>query len=158
MKLPDYPGVYIMKDSLGKIIYIGKAKNLKNRVSQYFGSQNNHSDKVKKMVEHVNHFEYIVTDSEFEALILECSLIKQHKPKYNILLKDDKGYHYIKITKEKWPRIQVVRKTEDDDAAYIGPYMSSWAVKKARSRTIRKTSSLKPQNSKGTISATRDAT
>ena len=92
MALPLLPGVYIMHDKSGKIIYIGKAKALKNRVSQYFGSQNNHAEKVRRMVDNVDDFEYIITDSEFEALILECSLIKQHTPKYNILLKDDKGY------------------------------------------------------------------
>ena len=98
MKLPLLPGVYIMRDSRDRIIYIGKAKALKNRVSQYFGSQEGHTEKVRRMVENVDHFEYIITDTEYEALVLECSLIKQHKPKYNILLKDDKGYHYIKIT------------------------------------------------------------
>ena len=92
MKLPLTPGVYIMKNKSGKIIYIGKAKKLKNRVSQYFGSQNRHSTKVRKMVENVADFDYILTDTEFEALVLECSLIKQNMPKYNILLKDDKGY------------------------------------------------------------------
>ena len=91
MKLPLHPGVYIMHDRSGKIIYIGKAKALKNRVSQYFGSEKNHDSKVRQMVAHVEDFEYILTDSEFEALVLECSLIKQHMPKYNILLKDDKG-------------------------------------------------------------------
>ena len=98
LKLPLLPGVYIMKDKSGKIIYIGKAKALKNRVTQYFGSGNNHTEKVRQMVAHVYDFEYILTDSEFEALILENSLIKQNQPKYNILLKDDKGYHYIKIS------------------------------------------------------------
>lgn len=131
MKLPMTPGVYIMKNSQGKIIYIGKAKSLKNRVSQYFGSNKNHSDKVKRMVSNVDNFEYILTDSEFEALVLECSLIKQHSPKYNILLKDDKGYHYIKITSEDWPRIIETKQVLDDGAEYIGPYTSSWNVKKA---------------------------
>ena len=98
MRLPLTPGVYIMKDKKGKIIYIGKAKALKNRVSQYFGSQERHAVKVRRMVEHVANFDYILTDSEFEALVLECSLIKQHQPKYNILLKDDKGYHYIRVS------------------------------------------------------------
>nr|WP_273701018.1 GIY-YIG nuclease family protein [Anaeromassilibacillus senegalensis] len=88
-----------MHDKTGKIIYIGKAKALKNRVSQYFGSEKNHDKKVRQMVSNVEDFEYILTDSEFEALVLECSLIKQHTPKYNILLKDDKGYHYIKVTR-----------------------------------------------------------
>ena len=98
MKLPKTPGVYIMKNRQGKIIYIGKAKALKNRVSQYFGSQNKHTVKVRKMVDNVDDFDYILTDSEFEALVLEASLIKQNQPKYNILLKDDKGYSYIKIS------------------------------------------------------------
>ena len=105
MKLPLTPGVYIMKNKDKKIIYIGKAKKLKNRVSQYFGSQNAHSTKVRKMVENVDDFDYILTDSEFEALVLECSLIKQNMPKYNILLKDDKGYSYIKVTPNPWGKI-----------------------------------------------------
>ena len=105
MALPLLPGVYIMRDSSHNIIYIGKAKALKNRVSQYFGSQNNHQEKVRRMVSNVYDFDYIITDSEFEALILECSLIKQNTPKYNILLKDDKGYSYIKVSSDKWRRI-----------------------------------------------------
>ena len=131
LNLPLNPGVYIMKDVHGKIIYIGKAKALKDRVSQYFGSQKNHEEKVKKMVSNVNDFDYILTDSEFEALVLECSLIKQYSPKYNILLKDDKGYNYIKITNEKWPKIYDVKQIEDDGATYIGPYTSSAYVNKA---------------------------
>ena len=98
MALPLRPGVYIMRDAKNDIIYIGKAKALKNRVSQYFGSDTNHSPKVRQMVSQVDHFDYIVADSEFEALVLECSLIKQHQPKYNILLKDDKGYSYIRVS------------------------------------------------------------
>ena len=105
MRLPLVPGVYLMKNKKGEVIYIGKAKVLKNRVSQYFGSQNNHSPKVRRMVENVRDFDYILCGSEFEALILECSLIKQNLPKYNILLKDDKGYRYVKITDEEWHRI-----------------------------------------------------
>lgn len=131
MKLPLQPGVYIMRDKSGKIIYIGKAKALKNRVSSYFGSQKNHQEKVRRMVENVSDFDYIITDSEFEALILECSLIKQHKPKYNILLKDDKGYSYIKITKEAWPRLSQAKQTGDKNAEYIGPYNSGFYVKNA---------------------------
>ena len=131
MNLPSLPGVYIMHDKSGNIIYIGKSKTLKNRVSQYFGSSKNHSDKVLRMVSQIDNFEYILTDSEFEALILECSLIKQHTPKYNILLKDDKGYHYIKITAEEWPHILEAKQKIDDGALYIGPYTSSWSVKKA---------------------------
>ena len=129
MQLPLTPGVYLMKNSRGEIIYVGKAKALKNRVSQYFGSQNNHGIKVRKMVENVADFDVILTDSEFEALILECSLIKQHSPKYNILLKDDKGYSYVKITNEKWRNIYAVLQREDDGAQYLGPYTSSFAVK-----------------------------
>ncbi|HIZ83178.1 MAG TPA: excinuclease ABC subunit UvrC [Firmicutes bacterium] len=127
-RLPLTPGVYIMRDSRKNIIYIGKAKALKNRVSQYFGSPKNHPEKVRQMVARVEDFEYILCDSEFEALILECSLIKQHMPKYNILLKDSKGYHYVKVTKGDWPAIQAVKMIEDDGADYIGPYNSSWAV------------------------------
>lgn len=126
--LPLEPGVYIMKNKNGEIIYIGKAKALKNRVTQYFGSGNNHTEKVKRMVSNVNDFEYIICDSEFEALILENSLIKQNQPKYNILLKDDKGYSYIKITKEKWPRIESA-KTTDKTATFLGPYNSGYIVK-----------------------------
>lgn len=131
MKLPLTPGVYIMKNKQGKIIYIGKAKKLKNRVSQYFGSQNKHSVKVLKMVENVNDFDYILTDSEFEALVLEASLIKQNQPKYNILLKDDKGYSYIKVTKEEYPKISAVLQKDDENADYIGPFTSSYSVKQS---------------------------
>lgn len=131
MALPLQPGVYIMKNKSGEIIYIGKAKKLKNRVSQYFGSQNNHSEKVRAMVENVRDFEYIITDSEFEALILECSLIKQHHPKYNILLKDDKGYSYIRVTGDKWRRISCALQKDDDNSRYIGPYNSGYLVKQA---------------------------
>ncbi|MBQ9515100.1 MAG: excinuclease ABC subunit UvrC [Ruminococcus sp.] len=129
MALPLQPGVYIMKNSAGEIIYIGKAKKLKNRVSQYFGSQNNHTEKVRRMVDNVDDFEYIITDSEFECLILECSLIKQHTPKYNILLKDDKGYSYIRVTDEPYRRLSYVLQKADDGAHYIGPYKSSYYVK-----------------------------
>ena len=129
MALPLQPGVYIMKNAKGEIIYIGKAKKLKNRVSQYFGSQNNHTEKVRRMVDNVDDFEYIITDSEFECLILECSLIKQHTPKYNILLKDDKGYSYIRVTNEEWRRLSYVLQKAEDGARYIGPYKSSYYVK-----------------------------
>ena len=131
MHLPMNPGVYLMRDRKNQIIYIGKAKLLKNRVSQYFGSNKNHGSKVRKMVENVDHFEYIVTDSEFEALILENSLIKQNQPKFNILLKDDKGFSYIRISNDEWPRFSEVKKVQEDGAKYIGPYMSIWAVKEA---------------------------
>lgn len=131
MKLPLHPGVYLMHDKSGTIIYIGKAKALKNRVSQYFGSEKNHDEKVRQMVAHVDWFEYILTDSEFEALVLECSLIKQHTPKYNILLKDDKGYSYIRVSQGPWPRISEAKKIADDGAEYIGPYVSGWSVKQS---------------------------
>ena len=138
MALPLLPGVYIMKDKTGKIIYIGKAKALKNRVGQYFGSQNNHSIKVRRMVEHVEDFDYIIVGSEFEALVLECSLIKLHTPKYNILLKDDKGYSYIKVEESfGWKRISAVKQKADDGAKYIGPYMSSDSVGRAVSEASR---------------------
>lgn len=131
MKLPLTPGVYIMKNKQGKIIYIGKAKKLKNRVSQYFGSQNKHAIKVRKMVENVDDFDYILTDSEFEALVLEASLIKQNQPKYNILLKDDKGYSYIKVTKGPYRKIFAVLQKDDENADYIGPFTSSYSVKQS---------------------------
>lgn len=131
MALPLRPGVYIMKDAKNTIIYIGKAKALKNRVSQYFGSDTNHTEKVRQMVAHVDHFDYIVADSEFEALVLECSLIKQYAPKYNILLKDDKGYHYVRISPPPYSRIQECKKKQDDGARYLGPYVSSYTVKQA---------------------------
>ena len=131
MALPLLPGVYIMHDKSNAIIYIGKAKALKNRVSQYFGSQNNHAEKVRRMVDNVDWFEYIITDSEFEALILECSLIKQHTPKYNILLKDDKGYSYIRVSPGDWQKLSYVLQKKDDGATYIGPYKSSYYVKSA---------------------------
>ena len=126
--LPLEPGVYIMKDKSGKIIYIGKAKALKNRVTQYFGAGNQHTEKVRRMVENVDDFEYIICNSEFEALILENSLIKQNQPKYNILLKDDKGYFYIKITDDKWKKIETSKQI-DKKGEYIGPYNSGFIVK-----------------------------
>ena len=130
-KLTTQPGCYIMKDQTGKIIYIGKAKNLRNRVTSYFRRSQDHLPKVWRMVSHVYDYEFIVTDSEFEALVLECSLIKQYTPKYNILLKDDKGYSYIRVTNEPYPRITAALQKENDGAEYIGPYTSSFAVKQA---------------------------
>lgn len=129
-KLPDRPGVYIMKDEDGNIIYIGKAVVLKNRVRQYFQHSANHTPKVQAMVARIKEFEYIVTDSELEALILECNLIKKHKPKFNILLKDDKHYPYIKVTmNEEYPRVFMTRRLEKDGAKYFGPYSNAFAVK-----------------------------
>ncbi|MBR4029837.1 MAG: excinuclease ABC subunit UvrC [Clostridia bacterium] len=127
--LPNNPGVYIMKDKTGKIIYVGKAKNLKNRVNQYFISNSNHTPKVSAMVQKIENIEYILTNSETEALNLECSLIKKNRPKYNILLKDDKQYPYIKITNEKFPRVMFARRQDKDGAKYFGPYVSAFAVK-----------------------------
>lgn len=137
MALPLQPGVYIMKNKEKKIIYIGKAKALKNRVSSYFGSHSNHSLKVIRMVENVDNFDYILCDTEFEALVLECSLIKQHMPKYNILLKDDKGYNYIKVTKGDFPRIKECYRMDDDSAEYIGPFISNFSVKNAVDETLK---------------------
>lgn len=125
LSLPMQPGVYIMFDRQGRVIYVGKAKKLKNRVSQYFQETASHSLKTKLMVGNVDHFEVIVADSEFEALILECSLIKQHMPKYNILLKDDKGFPYLRMNMDDpYPAISMVNKPSDDDASYYGPYGS----------------------------------
>ena len=129
--LPEKPGVYIMKDASGHIIYIGKAKVLKNRVSQYFRAGARHEPKVQKMVETAREFDYIVCGSEFEALVLECSLIKQYNPKYNILLKDDKGFHYLRVTPPPYSRISAAKQIVDDGAKYIGPYNSSYAVTEA---------------------------
>lgn len=127
--LPLLPGVYIIRDKKGEIIYIGKAKRLRTRVSQYFREGVPHEAKVTKMIQNAFEFDVIVTQSEFEALVLECSQIKQHKPKYNILLKDDKGYSYVKITRDGWPRISAVLQKDDDKADYIGPFTSSFAVR-----------------------------
>lgn len=127
--LTKSPGVYIMKNSSNEIIYIGKAKNLHNRVSSYFRENADHTPKVAKMVSLVEDFEFIVTNSEYEALLLECSLIKQHSPKYNILLKDDKGYHYIKITNDDYPRIKTALQYENDSDTYLGPYISGFVTK-----------------------------
>ena len=126
--LPLQSGVYIMKDKTKKVIYVGKAKKLKNRVTSYFRKNSSHNAKTIMMVSKVDDFDYILTDSEFEALVLECSLIKQYQPKYNILLKDDKGYSYIRLTKEMYPRISEVKQKADDGAEYISPYTSSWAI------------------------------
>ena len=129
-KLPASPGVYIMHDAHDDIIYVGKAVILKNRVRQYFQSSRNHTPKIRRMVSQVARFEYIVTDSEMEALVLECNLIKQHRPKYNTMLKDDKTYPYIKVTVgEDFPRILLVRSMKKDKARYFGPYTSAQSVR-----------------------------
>ena len=127
-QLPDSPGVYMHKDSLGNVIYVGKAVSLRNRVRQYFQSSRNMDPKVRSMVSQISEFEYITVDSEMEALILECNLIKKHRPKYNILLRDDKTYPYIKITNEEWPRIVKTRLVRKDGGSYFGPYSDAGAV------------------------------
>lgn len=123
--LPLKPGVYIMQDKKNTVIYVGKAKALKNRVSQYFANLATHTEKTRAMVSQIDHFDVIVADSEFEALVLENSLIKRHQPRYNILLKDDKGYPYIRLTvKEEYPRFSLANKAAEDGARYFGPYGS----------------------------------
>ncbi|CUH94388.1 UvrABC system protein C [Propionispora sp. 2/2-37] len=127
--LPDKPGVYLMKDEQGKIIYVGKAVVLKNRVRSYFQSSRNHSPKVRSMVSRIADLEYIVTASEMEALILECNLIKKHRPKYNISLRDDKSFPYIKVTvNEPFARVYATRKVQKDGSRYFGPYTNAGAV------------------------------
>ena len=129
-KLPARPGVYIMHGEQDEIIYVGKAVSLKNRVRQYFQTSRNKGVKIEQMVTHIQRFEYIVTDSELEALVLECNLIKEHRPKYNTMLKDDKSYPFIKVTvQEDFPRILFARQMRKDKAKYFGPYTSSGAVK-----------------------------
>ncbi len=129
-KLPGKPGVYIMHDEADAIIYVGKAISLKNRVRQYFQSSRNKGVKIEQMVTHITRFEYIVTDSELEALVLECNLIKEHRPKYNTMLMDDKGYPFIRVTAdEDFPRIMLARKMKKDRSKYFGPYTSAGAVK-----------------------------
>ena len=127
--LPLLPGVYIIRDKADEIIYIGKAKRLRTRVSQYFREGVPHDAKVTQMIEHAFSFDVIVCQSEFEALVLEASQIKAHAPKYNILLKDDKGYSYVKVTRGDWPRISAALQKDDDNADYIGPFTSSFAVR-----------------------------
>lgn len=129
-KLPGKPGVYLMHGEKDEIIYVGKAISLKNRVRQYFQSSRNKSAKIEQMVTHIRRFEYIVTDSELEALVLECNLIKEHRPKYNTMLMDDKGYPFIKVTvNEPYPRMMLARTMQKDKAKYFGPYTSATAVK-----------------------------
>ncbi len=129
-KLPGKPGVYLMHDERDHIIYVGKAISLKNRVRQYFQSSRNKGVKIEQMVTHITRFEYIVTDSELEALVLECNLIKEHHPKYNTMLMDDKSYPFIKVTvEEEFPRVMLARQIGKDKSKYFGPYTSSTAVK-----------------------------
>ena len=128
-KLPNKPGVYIMHDKDDKIIYVGKAISLKNRVRQYF-RKTNKTKRIENMVSLIDHFEYIVTDNESEALILECNLIKKNMPKFNVLLKDDKTYPYIKVNvQEKYPDVYITRRVLNDGAKYFGPYASAGSAK-----------------------------
>ena len=129
--LPDDPGVYLMKNKLDQIIYVGKAKNLKKRVRQYFGSYGKKDKKVRSMVSHIEDFEYIIVSSELESLILESNLIKEYLPKYNILLRDDKQYPYIKITNEPFPRLMKTRRVVKDGGRYYGPFPDVLAVNSA---------------------------
>ncbi len=125
--LPMEPGVYLMANQHNEIIYVGKAKKLKNRVSQYFQDSGSHSLKTRKMVAQIHHFDTILARSEFEALVLECSLIKRHQPKYNILLKDGKGYPYVRIDlRQQYPTVEMVGKYQDDGAQYFGPFGSRY--------------------------------
>lgn len=129
-KLPGKPGVYLMHDEKDEIIYVGKAVSLKNRVRQYFQSSRNKGAKIEQMVTHIRRFEYIITDSELEALVLECNLIKEHRPKYNTMLMDDKAYPFIKVTvEEPYPRVMLARRMVKDKSRYFGPYTSAGAVK-----------------------------
>ena len=128
--LPDQPGCYLMKDAQGQIIYVGKAKILKNRVRSYFTGS--HNTKTELLVSEIADFEYIVTESNVEALLLEINLIKKNQPKYNILLKDDKTYPFIKITNEKYPRLLITRKVLKDKAYYFGPYPNVGAANEAK--------------------------
>ncbi len=130
-RLPLSPGVYLMNDKSGLIIYVGKAKALKNRVTTYFHNNSQHNEKTLKLVDNIYDFDFICTKTELDALVLECSLIKLHQPKYNILLKDDKGYNYIKISREPYPRITYSLNTNDENADYIGPFTGGYTVKQA---------------------------
>jgi len=132
LNLPALPGIYMMQDSKGGYIYIGKAKNLKARLCQYFGAQEQHGHGFLSIgIEKVHDFDYLVTSSEFEALVLENSLIKQHDPRYNIKLKDDTGYRWVRVTREGWPRLSIAKQKVDDGADYLGPYTSAFALKLA---------------------------
>ncbi|MEK7851721.1 MAG: excinuclease ABC subunit UvrC, partial [Deltaproteobacteria bacterium] len=127
--LPDLPGVYIMKDELGHVIYVGKAKSLRKRVSSYFLKTAGHSAKTVSLVSHISDIDYMVTSSEVEALILENNLIKKHRPKYNVILRDDKNYPYLRISQEEYPRLTVVRGIKKDKAFYFGPYTSATSMR-----------------------------
>ena len=136
--LPLAPGVYLMMDKTGEVIYVGKAKKLKNRVSQYFQENSSHNAKTRRMVSQVDHFDTIFVSTEFEALILENSLIKQHMPRYNILLKDDKGYPFVRLGTEHYPRFTMVGKPADDNALYFGPFGGRSETRAARPSVCRR--------------------
>ena len=129
--LPLAPGVYLMMDKTGRVIYVGKAKKLKNRVSQYFQDSASHTAKTRNMVSQVDRFDTIFVTSEFEALVLENSLIKRHMPRYNILLKDDKGYPFVRLSKEAYPRFSLVNKMANDSARYFGPFGGRFETRQA---------------------------
>ncbi len=148
-KLPGKPGVYLMHDEKDEIIYVGKAISLKNRVRQYFQSSRNKGVKIEQMVTHIRRFEYIVTNSELEALVLECNLIKEYRPKYNTMLMDDKAYPFIKVTvEEPFPRVMLARKMVKDKSKYFGPYTSAGAVKDTIDMVIRKLYQIRSCNRK----------
>ena len=130
-RVPDAPGVYLWKDATGTLLYVGKSKRLRERMRSYFGSPRGLNAKTRRLVSHIADFDIVVTQSELEALLLEMNLIKQHRPRYNILLKDDKSYPYIKVTlQEDWPRIFPTRAVLEDGARYFGPYASAGSVYK----------------------------
>src|SRR5438552_4915081 len=128
--LPTGPGIYIHKNAAGKIIYVGKAKNLRNRVRSYFQSSRNHDPKTKQLVKVIADFEFIVVDNEVEALVLESNLIKKHRPRFNILLKDDKTYPHLKLTNEPFPKVVVTRRIERDGSHYYGPFLPAALARK----------------------------
>ncbi|MDW8255016.1 MAG: excinuclease ABC subunit UvrC [Chloroflexota bacterium] len=128
--VPASPGVYLMRDAAGEILYVGKAINLRNRLRSYFQASASHTPKIRKMVERIADFEFIVTDSELEALILECTLIKRHRPRYNVVMKDDKNYPYLKVTNEPFPKVVITRRLLDDGARYFGPYADVGSVRR----------------------------
>ena len=129
--LPLAPGVYLMHGKDGEVIYVGKAKKLKNRVSQYFQDQSRHNEKTRAMVSQIDHFDVIVVQSEFEALVLECALIKRHQPRYNILLKDSKGYPYVRLSNEAYPKFSLASKAAEDGARYFGPFGGRFETRQA---------------------------
>src|SRR3990172_2934101 len=129
--LPTRPGVYLMKDARGEVIYVGKAISLRDRVRSYFSSPSGHAEKVRRLVSHITDFDIIVTDSELEALILECNLIKRHRPHYNVRMKDDKTYPYLRIDLQNpWPKVAITRRMEKDGARYFGPYADTGSVRR----------------------------